>query len=574
MNYDKDSQYGFSELERKMNASILALQNRVDVVDANVDSLTNRVVGLNTLNYGEIVNLLDNSHPEWSTEAYTTLGVLPGTVTDLNREAYNFYRQLSSDTALVKSAANALKGTGHSLFAANEGTDLDIPRWDVVNGQIELGGITNFYDLVYQLPNELVFPGLVFYLQFEAQLRTSTPMPSNLQFFAALYDNTIGQQKVIEGGNFTITGDIFGTPGSRSIEYQVRAKTDSGEEAISNTLAFANAPDTFTQNNHPRINFRGAPGFIEFEIYRKEVASSTFVLQYVVRNAIEGTYFDVGNEPVRVVSSFPGVSATPPRAYAKTRTFQPGSITGAGFVRHTLTIQVPTTYNSSLTGAGMQWLRLGLVGATTDARQILIRRIGLSLGDGGWSRSANDVREGAHSTRTSTAASSPSGGSGTGTGVPPSPGSGGCVLLDSLVTVYDEFFVVKQITLRELQSKCLKEGIYCFSAGAIGGRVLSIKQSYASRILHIESSGGLKISATHNHPFITNPFDIAGTPASQLKVGDEIIAVGKEIAPQRIVSITEEFGDFVVGIPVLDGSHICVLNGFVSHNVKLPEEII
>lgn len=577
--YERGGQYGFDELERKFNARIELVQNQVTTVETTVGSLQNVVSTINPTNFAEIQNQTDNSHPEWSKAAYTTLGVLPSDVTDDNRECYNWFRQLNSDTDLVKNAANALKAAGHTLFAANEGATADIPRWDIVNGNIELGGITADYDLLYQIPNDLIVPGLFLRLQFEAQLKTDTPLPPDLQFFAAFYDNTPGQKKIIAGGNFTITGSIFGDQsGTSTVRYQVVATTDSGEEAVSNILTFNNAPAVFTQNTHPRINFRGAPGFIKFDIYRER--GGQFVLQFTVQNSIEGTYFDVGNAPVRTVSSFPSLTATPPRAYAKTRIFAPGTLNGTGFIRHSLTIIVPTTYNSSLTAPGNQWLRLGIVGRTAEARQVLIRRIGLSLGDGSWARSANDLREGVHSTRSTTAASSGSGNGGGGVPDPYPGGSGGsnpnCVTSDTIVRIWTNDGDLQHITIAELQKRCLIETVFCDSCAPTAGRVLLVKTAYASRILKIKTFCGKTLRCTFDHPLITNRKDINGTPASLLKEGDRVLCRDEEHAHKvysaKIFSIEAEFGDFEVMIPTLEGNHLFIANDFLSHNNKQPEQ--
>jgi hypothetical protein len=572
--YGRGEQSGFDELERKFNARIDLVQNQVTSVETTVGSLQNVVSTINPVNYAEIVNNLDNSFPEWSKAAYTTLGVLPSDVTDDNRECYNWFRQLRADIDLAKNAANALKAAGHSLFATVEGATADIPQWDIVNGNIELGGAATDYDLLYQIPNDLIVPGLTLRVQFEAQLRTVTPLPPNTQFFAAFYDNTPGQKKIIEGGNFTITGSIFGDQsGTSTASYQVVASTDSGEEAISNILTLTNAPAVFTQNTHPRINFRGAPGFIKFDIYRRR--GTEYVLQFTVQNSIEGTYFDVGNAPIRAVTGFPSLTATPPRAYAKTRSFAPGTLSGTGFIRHSLTIIVPTTYNSSLTAPGNQWLRMGIVGRTAEARQILIRRIGLSLGDGSWARSANDLREGVHSTRSTTAASSPTGNGGGGVGDPFPGGSGGngnpnCVTSDTIIRIWTADGELKFMTIGELQKRCLTETLFCDSQSPTAGRVLIVRTAYASRLLRIKTFCGKSLRCTVDHPLIVNRKDINGTSAALLKTGDRVLCYDTEsrIYSAKIMSIEPEFGDFEVMIPTLDGNHLFIADGFVSHNVK------
>lgn len=564
----RDQHYNFDALERKLNATLAAVEARVDSLNGTVNSLSHTVTASNPVSYAEIVNLLNNSSYEWSKAAYTTLLTNPPTVTpatagDDNRQAFNWFRQLKTVTALDQTGARALKAVGESTFATNEETNLDIPRWDRTNGHAQIGGVTEQYDLTYKLPNAIVFPGLVIRLQFEAMLRTADAMPAGLQFYANFFDTTPGQMKIIEGGTFNITGAIFGADGNTSVSYLVIAQTDSGETAVSNTLVFNTAPAVFTQNNHPRISFRGAPGFIIFDIYR--LRGGVYTYQYRIQNSIEGTYYDVGADPIRVVPNFPASTATAPQASARTRTFTPGAVGTGGFIRHSLTIAVPTTYNTTLTAPGNQWLRFGLTAPTSVARQIVIRRVGLSLGDGNWSRSAEDSRDGAHSPVSISPLASSSGGSGGGVGNPPPNGSGNCVTLDTLCDVADERGEYYRLSLREIAAKCRTETLYCNTNSAIFGKILEVRIAYASRLFRIETTAGFAPRCTFDHPFITSRFDLHGTPASRLKVGSRLQYLGN---PVEIIGITEEFGDFEVGIPILEGSHICRLGGYDSHNVK------
>lgn len=553
--FDKDPQYRFTDLERKLNAQIDSLRSDLVDIQTNVDSLGNTVNTITTTSFAEIGNLLPNSFPEWSKDAYTNLGVDPSTVSDDNREAFGWFRAQQSTTPMSDTTAQALKADGHSEFL-EENSDDNIPRWILPEGHIEYGGRDAFWDLNYKLPTDFVYPGMVFYVQFEAMLRTAN-LPSDVQAFAAFYDNTAGQDKIIEGGTFAITGSYEGAAGANTVEYQVKAFTDSGEEAISNILSFPNVPSVFTQNNRIVLNFRGAPGYFKFEIYKHDTGAGKYYFQFEIDNSIDGTYFDVGNAPIREAASFPGV-ATPPRAYAKTRTFQPGA---SNFVRHSLTIQVPTTYDSSLTASGSQWFKFGFTNLCADYRQVLVRKFGVSLGDGGWSRAAYDNQQGIHSIRTATASSSPSGDSGGGTD-PPSPiGSGGhCVLMDSIVLTDKG-----EMTLKELRARCRTEDIFCRSAGVIGGRVIEIRKAYASRVLRIKTAGS-EVVCTLDHPFILNERDIYGTTASSLKAGDDLQLFDGTVKKEKILEIEALYGDFEVGVPSLQGSHICVLNKFISHN--------
>ena len=569
------TEYGPDELLKEMYALDARRTAELVTIREEVSGLRTTVAETGTEVFNEIANILDNSHPEWSKDAYTTLGITPATAGDGNLEAYNWYRELYSETDITVDAVNPLKAAktiepaDHTLWAANEGANADIPRWDKTNARIEMGGTVQRWDLFVPVPNDIVFPGNVYRVQFEAMLRSATALPAGLQAYCGFWDNTAGQRKWVEGGSFTITGSIFGDQsGSTTVSYKILARTDSGEEAISNTLTFTNAPATFSQTNHPRINFSGVAGFIEFEIYRQ--IGSEFVLQYIVRNSIEGSYYDVGNPPVRVVSGFPVISATKPKAFAQTTTFQPGSLNGTSFVRHDMTVFVPTTYDRSVTGAGMQFFRFGFSALCAEARQIYVRRFGLSQGYGVWSRSANDVRQGAHSSPSTTATGSP-GGSGGINPDPPDPGGGGsgCTLLDTPQSVYDENGNIIEVPLEDIIRLCKERPLYADSCGFMAGKIVGVKIAYASEIRYVTTANGLRRGFTFNHPFLMDYMDHSGTAVSMLGVGAKIwTKIDGRLEQTTITEIEIEFGSFRVGIPVQEGSHVCVLGGFVSDNEK------
>jgi hypothetical protein len=583
VNKASDTNMSSSDILRQMDSQFAERDTTIANLQAQVNSLTNVVdTATSAVNYSGISNILDNSLPEWSKDAYDSLGVSPNTAGDGNMEAKDWYRQLTSDTLLSPASATALKTAktvepaDHSLWAANEAVNLDIPRWNKTNAYMELGGVTNRWDIYYPVPNDIVFPGQRFSFQFEAQLRTVDALPAGQQFYAEFYDNTAGQRKVIEGGSFAITDDngnnpgvTFGIPGSTSVDYQILARTDSGEEALSNVLNFPNAPAVFDQNNHPRIRFSGVAGFIEFEIYRK--IGTAYVLQFTVRNSIDGTYFDIGNPPEAFVSAFPTVTNTKPRAFALTTNFVPGPF-GGGFVRNVLTIFVPTTYDRSVTGAGMQYLRFGLLLNSAIARQILIRRIGLSMGDGNWARSVNDTRSGAHSTPSNSGATgSPGGGTGGGDpggGVDPPPptGGGSCVVLDTPIRLADG-----RVPLRELR-KAINEGRRIDVGGPVYRKIKGVRLGHVSMVYRVRSANGLEILCTPNEPFVVSPNIATGIEAQVLKKrldrGEKVYTLTRphdEIESSRIMSMTEEYGDFTVGEPTVDGG-IYEAGGFLLHN--------
>lgn len=232
---------------------------------------------------------------------------------------------------------------------------------------------------------------------------------------------------------------------------------------------------------------------------------------------------------------------------------------------------MPTTYNRGKTDPGMQYLRFGLTAPTDTPGQVLIRRLGLSQGDGAWARSSHDTQTGVHSTPSTSAdgAGSGSGDGGGGINPPPPPGEGdiyppfSCVLTDSMIDIAGG----EKLPLGHLANQRLDGG------GPVYGRVRRLKLAHTSRIYRVTSANGLTVGAAPDHPFITSPEDPEGTLARKLKKrfdrGEYVSVLTRPddvIEPSKIVSMDEEFGDFLVGTPLMTGSHLYFANGFLSHN--------
>lgn len=124
--FSTDIQLVIQRMEKKFG--------EVERTIARLGDSVSQAVGTNAT--PSIQNLIDNGEVEFSKDAYTNTPLAGG---DIGFEAYNWYRQTEVTTLLAESAANALKYTGHSLYAANEGVNGNLPRWERVNGWIEFG---------------------------------------------------------------------------------------------------------------------------------------------------------------------------------------------------------------------------------------------------------------------------------------------------------------------------------------------------------------------------------------------------------------------------------------------------
>jgi hypothetical protein len=275
-----------------------------------------------------------------------------------------------------------------------------------------------------------------------------------------------------------------------------------------------------------------------------------------------------------IQGGWPSITTQRPQAFAKTTEFEPGELSSTEFASHTLSIQVPLTYDASNTTSGNQWFRFGLdetVSAGSE-RGIVIRRICLSEGYGSWTRSPLDLQ--AASSPTSRAASAPP--TGNPTGDPPDSGGGGinCVTLDTEVEVvrlgvdgdekYDE--VVR------VPAGDLKTGDFV-SVGAIASRVRKVKVGVVQEIIEFETANGHILRCTESHRIIKNRFDKSGTAARFLDVGDKVLTYDGAFAQSVIVRKLQILGETVVKSISLPSPNLWVTNGIVSHNAKDPNTI-
>lgn len=482
-----------------------------------------------------IQNLFDNGAIEWSKDAYLNNPLLAG---DIGYEAYHFFRQTQATTLLAETAANALKSTTHSLFAANEGANADIPQWNRVDGWAEFGAIGTAYDIAAPLPTNFVREGVSFLIQFVHKLRTATAWPAGIEVAAMFYDNTAGQEKIIEGGPFTISASVP-NPGATALEYKVIGRTDYGEEIESNVLAVPNAPATLSITHYVELSWVGAAGYINFDVYKKDAG-----IYYLVGEVDNGgtSFRDIGNT-LSTVAGYPSISTTQARAYVETQGLAPTS----EWARTTVVIRAPSTYNTSLT-TGKQWLRLRITGATTDARQLLIDRIGVSTGDGGWARSANDLR--AASAPSTTAATSDQGGVGIEHPL--------CPAVDVEI---DGMLGEDEVKIR---AGDLQKGDKVIRRGKVA-RVTRARTVWCENRVNVITTNGKSLPCSPFHPVLQGEDDTKGRAASRMQKGQ---SVDTKDGASEIESVDEIGGGFVVDFG-LTAPHTYWANDIGSHNVKL-----
>jgi hypothetical protein len=376
------------------------------------------------------VNYCPDSDLKFSTFAIASPGTLPE-VGDTSFECGRFYRQhVGAD--IVKDAAHALKAVGHSLYAANEGADADIPVWDRPNGQLVFGAVGGTqWDIAVNLYNNAVNAAKRWYVRIVIGAMTADLVPEDLEMYAGIWEKTAVTQRWLTGSLLNLTHVPIGITGTKHLNYILQALNDAGTELYSQVLAVTDAPDAFdtandipsNQVSYPRISFAGASGqgFTQFKIYREDVATGKVFQIADILNTNSFTFDDTG---ARLNMGTPLAALPAPvtdKAIAKavSTNLQIG-VYGGILMINDFTIQVPAGYDISQTLAREQYLRFGFTVPTAVARQIRIDKIYLGPTFNQYSDCPFDPLGAVASSQPTSG--TPSGGGG---GEPPPPGGGG-----------------------------------------------------------------------------------------------------------------------------------------------------
>jgi hypothetical protein len=510
---------------------------------------------------GAVLNFLRNGDLSFSENHYNDAG--PPSGADDEKEAAYFFTHAAGTTLLVEDSAHAVSSTGHTV---NNPTGTADPQWDRVNGALQWGSSKS---IDCPLPRKMAQPSKQMYIGFVARKRTAgIVIPSGLKLGIGFHDNTAGQRKYLEGGQFTLSASVVGTPGATtSRKYKVVATTDWGETYESNEVTLATAPSDasyITNSVYVRLDWTQVIGVSVYRVYR--LTGATYVLAGEIFNGVPS--FNEMNNFLKTETGYPTTSGTNARAYVAIR-FDDLTTEWQGY---TANVPVPQTYNTSVT-TDKQWLRMTLSSALAAGSEqgIEIDKVYVSWNFGNFSPAPEDAF--AKQDVDTSATSGTQGGSGTGGGGsdPPPGGGGRCVWEEAPVLVIDDFGVMTEISAREVQ---LHHTIV-----AIGddGKPLKVEidqilEGVSSMLCTLVTENGCLLPCSPDHPVMQ---DIAEQQrAVLLRSGDAILTFkpGMERAQlSPLYAWTHLTGEFRVRIFMLRGSHLFVAGGIVSHNVKLLE---
>lgn len=500
-------------------------------------------------------NLCPNSDLAWSQMAATTGGITPATAGATNLEVYRVTRQIVD--------ANI----GAQRLRTVE-ADAWIPIWERVQGVAELGAVdgADNYDIAFQLNNNWLVGNKKWYVRVAVATVDTDPLPVGSRLFAGFWVVRAASQGWVTGGNFTIDHKIFGIPGSREFNYKVIAKTDTGVSLESQVLNITNVPDTLDQDTYIRLTYAAAAGFIEFEVYREDVATGEIRQIARDRNSAQLVAYDSGQEG-RLETAFPTATGDQFRAYAEVPIDAISIDLGKTF--HNLAARIPASFDTS--DVVNTYLRIGIVHPTTVNRQVWIDTIWAGESYNIWSPSPYDDYPSPPST-TMTSGSPVGGGS---TGEPPSSGGGSSCVWSG----HDLRLKHGWVSLKDATDTLVVDN------GFDGSNIEKFRDGETAQYVRFEFDCGLVILASLSHRFIRSFLDHSGVGTEALKVGDRLqggyLGEPREILiiKKDLVNATEPISVRAVKVwPESENKFYAVGDSEIgwyvySHNAKSSEEI-
>jgi hypothetical protein len=511
-----------------------------------------------------LVGYIDRNTSDGSAKLYSDVGlVTPLNVTPTLTAATLWFGETLSDAGGIQ----ALKSVTHSLYAANEAVNLNIPRWDRTNGWVEIGSnASDKYDLATPLPINLIRAGVTFYVRCILSQRSGTSGSGPVRLSAGIWDATTGRQRFLESSNLDLSVTVVGTTEATGYTYLILADLDDGRTIVSDTVTVANGNATLSTANYNRLEWQNATGVIRFRIYRSTGGIVKKV--FTITNGAHD-FNDYGNTDEGTVGSLPTAGEQRPIAYAVTGEIDPQTIDGWQTV--SLTLPITDSYNASTT-TGKQWLRIQVEGTTAQERMVLLDRISLSTSNGGWNRSSRDLAKIA----TGVPSSTPTDGGGQGGGGIDDGRDGECFVYETPVIVCDR----DGTNLRRKPIGDIKAGEYVFSGAR---RVFKVKNAVKGHqpLIKVTLSNGVSFTCSPSERVITSRADKKGTRIDALTLGDDILCWNNGRVSTATIEGYESAGTGDVKTLLLNGGHTFVVGeiegksellcGAIVHNVKILE---
>lgn len=552
--------------EEQIYRDIQTLQEQVRALkeqNAQLEKkITDEVGTLNSQifqNAPPVVNYINNGDFVFEQEDYE-----PGSnYTDDHLDCALWYQNDSTDTAQVVEHTTTVRSNDRIS------TDTALQTyWDKTSGQLVYGSRCAVY---HPLPKNLAFPASSLFCRFQVKkFSGAVSLTGSWRLRASIWDNTAGQQKIIEGAPFDISANpAVGSPGAFTRKYLLRVDTPM-DFFYSDVLTPVQVTNQVSVTNIDNINFVTVTWqtFAEAAKYTLYRHDSEFNEWRVIAEIVNGatTFRDVGGRTGNL--HIPPVANILPRAQALFVNF--GSYVTPEYQDAIFHIFIPTSYSYAAT-TNKQWLRIDMVDenltlVTLPDDALVFDKVSLGYTNGRFTYSGRDLQANAAvAATTPPPVPVPGGDDGDGGNVPPPRGRG------------DRPFCVKPDTLILMDGGEWRKAIYVevgnkiISGDGKTSKVVEVITGTTTQFRVITTQKGRELWCTPSHRIIRKVNDPEGTPAFLLKVGDQVMAMDEKyglvfdvVEAIEVLSVQ----DHPVVTFKLEGTHTYVAAGIVSHNLK------
>lgn len=567
-----DSGWGNERIKRDLDA----LQEQVREIKENLETtnqtVTDQLRDLNAFvfqNVPPIVNYVDNGDFTFTAEQYDATAFANDELV-----CARWYFRLNNSSAQYTEYTGGAAGPDYVATDAVDATR-DV-RWDKTSGVIKFGKRGT---LAQPLPKNLAFPAGTLYCRLQVKKSGGgISIDPAWRLRAAIWDNTAGQQKIIEGAVFDLTVNAaVPAPGAFTRKYILRVDTNM-DFFYSDVLTPSQVTNQVTVDiidnvNYVTISWPVFPEAVSYKLYRHDSQSNEWREIAVIRNGAT-SFRDVGGRVGLALFTPPGANILP-RAQALFVNF--GQYVTTDYKDVIFNIFIPSTYAYNLT-TNKQWIRIdmvdeNLVPVNLPDIALLIDKVGVGYTNGRFCYSARDLAANATIQATTPPPVPPPGGEeGGGGGTPPEPGGGGsggrgCVTPDTKILV-----IVNPETAEWKKAKDVKEGDYLVNLNGEGSKVSRVIKGITNRLYVITTDKNKQLHCSPSHRLMECAGDEEGKLVCEIKVGDWLWVLDEKArkAAEEVVAIEilDMGGMTDVLTFQLEGHRTYISNGILSHNLK------
>lgn len=560
--------WGNERILRELETLREQIRELKETTDQNNQTITDQFKDLNAFvfqNVPPVVNYINNGDFVFEQEDY-----IAGTnYVDDHLDCAMWYQRLNSSTGQVTEHTTTVRSGDH--ISTNTGLSA---YWVKANGEISFGTAVA---ILSPLPKNLAFPAGTIFCRFQVKKTNGgITIPSGHRLRASIWDNTSGQQKIIEGAVFDISATpAFAAPGSFSRQYILRVDS-SMDFFYSDVLSPVSVANQVSVSGIDNVNFVNVswqvfPEAVKYTLYRFDSEFSEWREIAVIVNGAN-SFRDVGGRTGGLFA-VPGANVLP-RAQALFVNF--GEYVTTDYQDAIFNIFIPSNYNYALT-TNKQWIRIDMVDENLNFVSIadealLIDKLSVGYTNGRFTYSAQDLAAVAAVAATTPPPTPPPGGDdGGGGGTPPLPGGGGgggtgCVKPDTKILMY----VDNGVWFWQRAEKIAVGDVLL--NGQIGtSTVTKIVEADTNQFKVITTESGAQLWCSPSHPLVQSVISGAMKPAHKFEVGDTVSILDSEVAriiTDKIVAIETVNIESDTLTFTLEGDRTYIADRFVSHNLK------